>query len=149
MSTRASIDAFLSEPALAIIGMSRSGKKFGNAAYRALKSQGYRIYPIHPGVKAINGVRCYPDFAALPEHVQNLLVVVPSDQAAVAVRRAAAAGVRRVWLQQGSESEDVMKACRDCGVDAIANECILMFARPNGIHKVHRWIRGAFGKLPA
>ena len=49
--------------------MSRSGKKFGNFAYKALASKGYRVYPIHPDATAINGVKCYSDYADLPEPV--------------------------------------------------------------------------------
>jgi hypothetical protein len=129
--------------------MSRSGRKFGNFAYRALVSKGYRVYPIHPNAADIRGVRCYPDFAALPEHIENVLVVVPPAQAITAVRSAAAAGIRHVWLQQGSESPEVLNACRDLGQDVISGECILMFARPAGYHKAHRWVRGLLGKLPA
>jgi predicted CoA-binding protein len=149
MSSKALIEAFLAQPGLALIGMSRSGKKFGNFAYRALESKGYHVYPIHPHAASIGTVRCYSDFAALPEHVENLLVVVPPAQAIKAVRGGAAAGIRRVWLQQGSESPEVVKACRDLGLDVISRECILMFARPAGYHKAHRWVRGLLGKLPA
>jgi uncharacterized protein len=149
MSSKATIEAFLAQPVLALIGMSRSGKKFGNFAYRALESKGYHIYPIHPHAANIGTVRCYSDFAALPECVENLLVIVPPPQAVTAVRNAAAAGIRRVWLQQGSESPEVVKACRDAGLDVISGECILMFARPTGYHKVHRGLRQLLGKLPA
>src|SRR5215475_1440861 len=94
MSSKAMIEEFLAQPALALVGMSRSGKKFGNFAYRALKSKGYHVYPIHPHAASIDAVRCYSDFATLPEHVENLLVVVPATRAVAAVRTAAAAGIR-------------------------------------------------------
>jgi uncharacterized protein len=149
MSTTATINKFLSEPAMALVGMSRSGKRFGNFAYRALVSKGYRVYPIHPHAAAINGVKCYAGYADLPEPVHTALIVVPPAQAIQAVRKAATAGVQQVWLQQGSESADVLKECGNAGIDAISGECILMFARPTGIHKAHRWIWGVLGKLPA
>src|SRR4030095_1413890 len=139
MSSKAAIEKFTSQPALALIGISRSGKKFGNLAYRVLKSKGYRVYPIHPHATTINGAQCYSDFAALPEPVHNALVALPPSQAVTAVLKAANAGIHNVWLQQGSESPEVLKTCRDVGVDAISGECILMFARPTSYHKVHRW----------
>jgi hypothetical protein len=145
----AMIDEFVSQPALALMGMSRSGKKFGNFAYRELVSKGYRVYPIHPDVKAIHGVRCYSDFEDLPERIGGALVVLPPAKALSAIRKAAAAGIRRVWLQQGSESPDVIKACQELGIDAISGECLLMFTRPTSYHKVHRWLWGLLGKLPA
>src|ERR1051325_913575 len=90
MSCKAMIDEFVSQPSLALIGMSRSGKKFGNYAYRALAAKGYRVYPIHPFAPSINGVRCYAGFTSLPEPVDTALIVVPPAQAMNAVRDASA-----------------------------------------------------------
>jgi predicted CoA-binding protein len=97
MSSMATIHKFLSTPAMALVGMSRSGKKFGNLAYRELVSKGYRVYPIHPDAMAINGVKCYSDYSDLPEPVDTVLIVVPPAQAIVAIRKAVAAGIHSVW----------------------------------------------------
>jgi hypothetical protein len=148
MASRASIDAFLAHPALALVGMSRSGKKFGNLAFRELVAKGYRVYPIHPAAETIEGTRCYQRLADLPEPVDAALVVVPPAEALSTVRQAAAAGIHHLWLQQGAESPEVLEACRELGVDAVAGECVLMFAQPAGYHKVHRWIWRMLGKLP-
>lgn len=110
MSSKAMIDEFVSQPALGLMGMSRSGRKFGNFAYRTLSAKGYRVYPIHPSATVIDGVQCYADFADLPEPVGGFLVVVPSRNGIDAIGAAATAGIRRVWLQQGAESPDVLKA---------------------------------------
>jgi predicted CoA-binding protein len=64
-------------------------------------------------------------------------------------REAARAGLTRVWLQQGAESPVVTLACAELGLDAVAGECILMFAKPTGLHKVHRWVSQLVVKLPA
>jgi predicted CoA-binding protein len=45
-----------------------------------------------------------------------------------------------VWLQQGAESPDVIAASRELGLDVVAGECILMFAKPAGFHRAHRWV---------
>jgi uncharacterized protein len=149
MTSQALIDAFLSEPAIAIVGVSRSGKGFGNVAARELRRKGYRIYPVHPHGDLIGGERCYRSLADLPEPVGAMLVVVPPDKALGVVREAARAGIRRVWLQQGAEAPFVTLACGELGLDVVAGECILMFAKPTGVHKAHRWISGLMGKLPA
>ena len=149
MSSMANIEEFLSQPSVALIGLSRSGKKFGNFAYRALVAKGYRVYPINPFTHSINGVRCYSGFDDLPERVTAAVVVLPPAKAIPAIREVAAAGIKRVWLQQGSESPEVLRECEQMGLDVISGECILMFARPTGFHKAHRWVWGLLGKLPA
>jgi hypothetical protein len=54
---RADVEAFVSEPALAVVGVSRTGKKFGNIACRELRAKGFRVYPIHPSADRIDGVK--------------------------------------------------------------------------------------------
>ena len=149
MTSQTAVDAFLAQPALALVGLSRSGHSFGNYAYNALTKKGYRVYPIHPIADTIDGHQCYQRFADLPEHVDAVLIVVPPEEAAIVVKEAAAAGIHHVWLQQGAESPQVIAACRDAGIDTVAGECVLMFAKPTGFHKVHRWARKLTGKLPA
>jgi predicted CoA-binding protein len=139
-TNRATIDAFVAQPALALVGASRRGKKFGNIALRELRSHGYRVYPVHPLAASIDGVRCFRSLADLPETVGGLVLSVPPEQAVTAVRSAAAAGIHRVWLQQGSASPYVVTVCRELGIEPVVDECILMFASPKGIHRAHRWI---------
>jgi len=148
-TSRDAINRFIAQPAIAVIGVSRSGKKFGNLACRELRSKGYRIYPIHPSAQVIDGARCYARLADLPEPVDAALVVVPPAQASAVVRDAAAAGIHHLWLQQGAESVDVLKTCHDLGVTFIWGECILMYAHPTGYHRAHRWLWRMLGKLAA
>ena len=148
MASATSIKAFIEQPALAIVGVSRSGRRFCNFARRVLQSKGYRIYPIHPTATEIAGARCYRSFGDLPERVDAALVVVPSAQAIQVVNAAAAAGIHHVWLQQGAESPELLDVCRRLGLDVVSGECVLMFAHPTGYHRAHRWIAGMLGRLP-
>ena len=142
-------DAFVAQPAIAVAGVSRTGKKFGNIACRELRAKGYRVYPIHPAGALIDGRRSYAAFRDLPEKVDAVLVVVPPLQAIEVVRDAAAAGIHHVWLQQGAESPDVLAACREHKLNVVAGECILMFARPTGVHKLHYWVDRIVRRRPA
>lgn len=141
MTSPASIETFVAQPAMALVGASRSGRKFGNAALRALRAKGYRVYPIHPSASSIDDVRCQARLADLPERVDAVLVVVPAAQAIDVVREAAAAGIHHVWLQQGAESPEVLRICHELALDVVSGECILMFARPVGVHKAHAFMR--------
>jgi hypothetical protein len=50
-------------------------------------------------------------------------------------RDAAAAGIRHVWLQQGAQSPEIVALCDQLGLETVAGECILMFAKPTGVHR--------------
>jgi predicted CoA-binding protein len=149
MTSRAVVDDFVSQRKLAVVGVSRQKMKFGNLAFKELRRKGYKLFPVHPHAETIEGELCYPSLAALPEPVGGVLVVVPPAQAEQVVRDAAAAGIRRVWLQQGAGSATAIRFCEENGISAVHGECILMFAEPAAFyHRAHRWVWKLLGKLP-
>ena len=64
------------------------------------------------------------------------------------MRDAAAAGIHHVWLQQG-ESPEALAVGRELGLDVVAGECVLMFARPTGIHHLHQFVRRVVDRCAA
>ena len=149
MNTKAAVDDFLAQRRLAVVGVSRGGKKFGNRAYRELKTKGYQLFPVHPEAEVLEGDKCYASLDALPETAGGVLIIVPPAVTERVVRDAAAAGIPRVWMQQGAESEGAIRFCEEHGISVVAGECILMFAQPlKFYHKPHRWVWKLLGKLP-
>jgi predicted CoA-binding protein len=149
MTSRAVVEEFLAQSTLAVVGASRDEKKFGNKVYKDLIRKGYKTYPVNPKAEEIEGQPCYPDLAALPEAVDGVVFVVPPAQTEKVVREAAELGISRVWMQQGSESEEAIRWCAENGISVVAGECILMFAEPAEFyHRAHRWVWGVLGKLP-
>jgi len=149
MTEQRDVKDFLAQRTLAVVGVSRSGKKFGNMAFRDLKAKGYRVFPVHPSADQIDGERCYRSLKDLPEPAGGVVIVVPPTQTERVVQDAAEAGIRRVWMQAGAESPAAIAYCQQHGLSVIAGECIMMFAEPAGFpHNVHRWFRRLSGKMP-
>ncbi|MBL1212677.1 MAG: CoA-binding protein [Ignavibacteriae bacterium] len=149
MSKKESVENFISISKLAVVGVSSSGKKFGNTIFKELKKKGYEVYPINPAADKINGEVCYKDIDSLPEKVEGVITVVPPAATEKIVEDANIAGINSIWMQQGSESEKAINYCNENGIDVIHGECILMFAEPvESIHKFHKWLWKIFGKLP-
>lgn len=148
-ASAAVIRDFVAQRTLAVVGVSRSGKKFANFAYRELRTKGYTLVPVNPGAETVEGERCYRSLLNLPGPVDGAVIIAPREQSLQVVRDAAAAGIRRVWLQQGAESQPAIDACKDAGINVVAGECILMFAgTEHWIHRGHRFVRRLFGTLP-
>jgi len=149
MTSRKVVDEFLSQRTLALVGMSRKENKFGNIIFRELSGKGYKVYPVHNQAKEIKGHQCWADFQSLPETVAGVVIVVPPAETAKVVREACGAGIRRVWMQQGAESQDAIRFCEEQGMQVVHGECILMFAEPVAfMHRIHRGLWRLFGKLP-
>jgi predicted CoA-binding protein len=149
MTSRAAVEGFLAQSDLAVVGVSRSGKKFGNMVYRELRAKGYHLVPIHPEADELEGDKCYATFQILPTPVGGVVIIVPPEQTEQVVREAAAANIKRVWMQQGAESAEAISFCSDNGIEVVHGECILMFAEPSKFyHRLHRWVWKLSGKLP-
>lgn len=148
MTSKAVVDEFVSQEKLAIVGVSRGGQKFGNGAYRELKAKGYKLFPIHPEAATLEGDPAYKDFASLPEKVGGVVIVVKPAQTEQVVRDAAAAGITRIWMQQGSESAAAIQFCKDNNLSEVHGECIMMYGIGTGLHGFHGKINKFFGKAP-
>ena len=148
MVTKAQIDAFIAQKSMAVAGISASGKRFGNIVFRTLSQKGYKLYPIHPGLKEIEGVKCYHSVKELPEHVKNLLLIIPPHQSDKTVREIPDSPVEHVWMHQGASSPESIRFCEENNIDCIHGWCILMFAEPRGFHKLHHWVRELLGRNP-
>ena len=147
MASKTDVKEFLSCKKIAVVGVSRSGKKFGNSVFKELKSKGYEVYPVNPNADEIEGTKSYPDINALKGMIDGAVFVVPPAQTEKLVRDAASAGISRIWLQQGSESKDAIKFCNENGINAVYGECILMYAEPAAFfHRLHRGINKITGK---
>lgn len=150
MNSKKLVDEFLVQKKIAIVGVSRKKTKFGNAIYKELKQKGYQVYAVNPHIDVYEGDTCYPNLLSLPEKVDAVVINVSPVQAEKVVREAKEAGINKIWLQQGSQSEASVSFCKENGIDCVSNECILMFAQPSAfIHRAHRWVWGVLGKLPA
>jgi uncharacterized protein len=149
MNTKQDIDGFLKEKTIAIVGISRDPKSFSAMANKELKAKGWRTVPVNPKAEAIDGEKCHPDLASLSEKPAAVLVMTPPGETAKVVREAVAAGIRKIWIQQGAQSEEALRLCREGGVEAVAGKCIMMFAEPVGsFHAFHRWFARLFGQVP-
>jgi uncharacterized protein len=149
-ASQATMYEFLTQRSLAVVGVSRSGKKMGNAIYKTLKQKGYKVFPIHPEAESVEGDQCVRSFSALPEKVTGVVICVPPIQTEIVLRQALEAGIHHVWMQQGSESYATIRYCERNGMKAVHGQCILMFIEPvESIHKVHRWILKLVGKFPS
>jgi uncharacterized protein len=146
---RNSVDAFLDQKSIAVYGVSRSGKKFGNIVYKHLAEHGYHAFPVNPYANRISDDDCYPNISAIPEKVTAAVLVIKPEQTEIVVRELADAGISYIWMQQGSESEEAVRYCEENGISVVHGHCILMFAEPvRSVHKFHHWVWKVIGKLP-
>jgi acyl-CoA synthetase (NDP forming) len=72
------IKSMLHPKSVAIIGASPDANKLNGRPFHFMRRDGYagKLYPVNPRYDEINGVKCYPDVAALPEAPDMAIVAV-------------------------------------------------------------------------
>lgn len=139
-------ETFVAEKALALVGVSRS-RGFGNTLFRHLRDKGYRVFPVNAEADTVEGGQaCFRRLDDLPEPVGGVVTVVPPAQTERVVADCVRLGIRKVWMQQGSESRAAVKLCQDNGIACVPGECLLMHTGANFPHSLHRWLWKKLGK---
>ncbi len=142
------IQDFINSKNIAIVGYSRSGKKFGNIAYNELSKKDYKLFPVNPYESEIKGVKVYPNLSSIKEKVDAVFIAVPSAQAIPVLEEAHSLGINNIWIQRGGESDEINNFAKDLGLNIVTGKCILMYAQPvKSVHAFHRAIAKLFGKL--
>jgi len=129
---------------IAVLGASANRQKFGNKCVRAYRDAGYRVYPVNPAEREIEGLPVCRTLAEVPAPVDRISVYLPpaltlsllpeialAAGAAGAARAAggAAGGARpaeaaggaapaEVWFNPGSADGAVLAEARRLGIAA-------------------------------
>ncbi|HLG32909.1 MAG TPA: CoA-binding protein [Ignavibacteriaceae bacterium] len=150
MTSKALVEEFLHESKIALVGISRDKRKFGNTIYRELKKKGFALFPVNPNMTEFEEDKCYSSLSSLQQRVDALIINIPPKNTKAIVEEAKNVGIKKIWMQQGSESTEAIKFCNENNIEIISGECILMFAEPAAFfHRAHRWINKIAGELPA
>lgn len=150
MNSLAEIQEFLAPKKMAFAGGSRNPKKFGGVVFNELRQKGFELYPVHPVATEIAGVECVKSVTDLPDGVDLLYIVTPKNETLSVVRDAAEKGIRKIWIQQTSDTQEALEFAKQHNIPVISGRCMMMFADPVGsIHKVHRWFSRVFKTYPS
>ncbi|MBC7253055.1 MAG: CoA-binding protein [Actinobacteria bacterium] len=113
----------------AVVGATRDPEKYGYKVLMDLHHGGYRVYGVNPNYREIEGVECFPDIQSLPRVPDLLILVVPPEVTERVVEEAARLGVKRIWMQPGAESPRAIAFCRERGIEAVHDACIMVYRR--------------------
>jgi len=106
-------------PTVAIIGASSDRRKFGNKAVRAFVRQGYTVFPINPNEPEIEELPAFKSICDVPVRPKMISVYVPPPVLLKLLPEIAAKGCDELWLNPGTESDDVLAEAERLGLNII------------------------------
>lgn len=113
----------------AVVGVSQNRQKYGYEVFEALLTKGYQVYPINPKYKEIDGHRCYPSLADLPERPEVVVTVVPPAVTEQVIESCVRLGIGTVWMPPGSWSERAVETCETQGIEEVHDVCLVFALR--------------------
>lgn len=104
---------------IAILGASNNRAKFGNIAVRAFASKGWRVFPVNPHEKTIEGLPAFASPGEIPERPNLVSVYLPPPVALQLLPAIQARGCDELWLNPGADAPEVVEAAERLGLNVI------------------------------
>ena len=104
---------------IAIIGASADRSKFGNKGVRAFARQGFTVYPVNPKETNIEGLPVIKTIAEVPLRPNLISVYLPPPVLLKLLPEIAARGCDELWLNPGTESDEVLAEAERLGLNVI------------------------------
>jgi predicted CoA-binding protein len=114
---------------VAVVGASANRAKFGNKALRAFQAQGYRVIPINPNEREVEGIETYASVLDVPGPIDMATVYVQPDVTLRLLDELAQKGIHEVWVNPGAEDDEVMAEARRKGLNVIFACSIIAIGR--------------------
>jgi acetyl coenzyme A synthetase (ADP forming)-like protein len=131
-----SLQSFFNPKSVAIVGASRQKGKVGYEILTNLIAGGYegKIFPINPKADEIEGLKCYPDLAALGVVPDLVIVIVPAPFVPAVMEECVrvhvksviiiTAGFKEVGPEGKKLEEEVVQIARRGGIRFIGPNCL-------------------------
>jgi predicted CoA-binding protein len=104
---------------VAVIGASANRSKYGNKAVRAYARQGYTVYPVNPKETEIEGLSAFKSILEVPGRPEMISVYLPPPTLLRLLPDIARKGCDELWLNPGTESEEVLAEAERLGLRVI------------------------------
>ncbi len=114
---------------IAIIGASNRRHKYGNKAVRAYQERGDEVFPINPAQSEIEGLKTYRSVLDVPSEIEIASFYVAPEIGLQVIEEVAQKGIKKVLLNPGAESDELLQRCDELGIEATVACSIILAGR--------------------
>lgn len=147
------IEDFLAQKRIAMVGISRESRSFSVMLFEELCRRGYDVIPVNPNIPNVLGRLCYARLQDIQPPVEGALLMTSPAVTDAVVSDCAEAGIRRVWMYRatgsGAVSPKAVGFCQEKGIQVVPGQCPFMFLPAAGaVHRLHGFVRKITGRYP-
>jgi predicted CoA-binding protein len=110
---------------IAVIGVSDDASKYGHKIFRDLLNAGYPVKGVNPKGGFILGNNIYKSLSEIEKKPDLVITVVHPQVTEKVVEECNALGVKHVWMQPGSDSDEAVRKAADYGIK-VTQACFMV-----------------------
>lgn len=104
---------------VAVIGASSDRSRFGNKALRAFRNNGYKVIPINPSEKEVEGEPAYASLLDYQGEIDEVTMYVNPRVGEKVLDEIASKKIALVWLNPGADGPNVVARAKALGLNAV------------------------------
>lgn len=104
---------------IAIIGASQERSKYGNKAVRAYLNRGWKVFPVNPNEKKIEGLKVYHSILDIRRKIDRVSLYVPASIGINLIEDIAKKSPKELFINPGTESKELILKAKKLGIDPI------------------------------
>ncbi|MFP4198636.1 MAG: CoA-binding protein [Halanaerobium sp.] len=107
----------------AVVGATTKKNRYGYKIVRKLNENDYNVFPVNPKFEEVAGLKCYADLSSIDTQIDVVDMVVNPKQGIKVMEEINKLGIKYVWLQPGTRSEEIKKFAAENNIELI-EDCI-------------------------
>ncbi len=114
---------------IAVIGASDNPEKYGHKIFKSLLNAGFNVIGININGGETLGKKLYRSISDLDIIPDIVLTVVAPEITEKIVEECFLVGVKEIWMQPGSESDNAINKAKKLGIKTTSNACFMIEAK--------------------
>ena len=116
--------------AVVILGASNKPDRYAFMALEGLINRGFRVLPVNPTLKEINGVPVFSSLKDILEPINTITMYVGADKSSLLAKEILNLKPKRIIFNPGAESKSLLKEKKKQGIEAL-DACTLVMLSMN------------------
>lgn len=116
--------------AVVILGASNKTDRYAYMAQQGLVNRGFRVLPVHPTIKEIDGVPVFTSLTDIKEPVNTITLYVGADRSTAVMQEILNLKPKRIIFNPGAENKTLLVEAKKQGIEAL-DACTLVMLSTN------------------
>jgi uncharacterized protein len=113
---------------VAVIGASNKPERYSYLAVKNLIEKGHKVFPIHPALDEVLGIKVYPSVKDIKESIDTITLYISPEASNSITEDIIKINPKRIIFNPGAENRSLLETAKNNGIDVI-EACTLVMLK--------------------